>query len=107
MELQNPTPEQPAQTCPRCNGPAQLVTVKTAIWRGECLYVVEDIPAQVCNTCMEQFYDEDTSDALRRLTEEDFSSVQPKKEISVPIYSLDGQIRKRVIREGEVDYADY
>ena len=107
METQDPAVGQPSLPCPRCGGIAQLATVKTAIWRGDRLYVVEDIPAQVCSTCMEQFYDEDTSDALRRLTEEDFSSVQPKKEVSVPIYSLEGQIRRRVIREGEVDYADY
>jgi YgiT-type zinc finger domain-containing protein len=94
--------------CPRCGGVAQLATVKTAIWRGDRLFVVEDIPAQVCNTCMEQFYDEDTSDALRRLTEEDFASVQPRKEILVPIYTLDGQIRRRpILPEGEIDYADY
>ena len=107
MELQQPAAEQPSVICPRCGGPAQLATVKTAIWRGDRLYVIEDIPAQVCNTCMDQFYDEDTSDALRRLTEEDFASVQPKRELMVPIYSLEGQIRKRVIREGEVDFADY
>ena len=85
-----------------------MAIVKTAIWRGERVFVVEDIPAQVCNTCMEQFYDEDTSDALRRLTEEDFASVQPRKEILVPIYSLEGQIRRRpILPEGEIDYADY
>lgn len=67
-------------------------TVKTAIWRDDRLYVVEDIPAQVCSGCMEQFYDEATTEALRRLTEEGFASAEPKREIVVPIFSLAGRI---------------
>jgi len=81
-------------------------TVKTAIWRGERLIVVEDIPAQVCGTCMEQFYDDETTDVLRRLTEEDFASIEPKREAVVPIYSLEGRIIRRPPSEEEmpVDY---
>jgi YgiT-type zinc finger domain-containing protein len=33
-------------------------TVKTVIWQGDQLFVVEDIPAQVCGSCLEQYYDE-------------------------------------------------
>ena len=67
-------------------------TVRTAIWMQERLVVVEDIPAQVCDACMEQFYDDDTTDALRRLTEEGFASATPKRELLVPIFSLEGRI---------------
>ncbi|MBI1789515.1 MAG: YgiT-type zinc finger protein [Acidobacteria bacterium] len=81
--------------CPRCGETMRSATVRTAIWRDESLFVVEDIPAQVCDSCMEQFYDEETSDALRRLTEEGFSSLRPKKEVLVPIFSLQGQIVRR------------
>jgi YgiT-type zinc finger domain-containing protein len=69
-------------------------TVKTAIWRGDRLFLVEDIPAQVCDSCMEQFYDEDATEALRRLTEEAFSSVAPTREMVVPIFSLEGRIHR-------------
>jgi YgiT-type zinc finger domain-containing protein len=82
------------------------VTVKTAIWRDDRLFLVEDIPAQVCDSCMEQFYDEETTEALRRLTEEGFSSLKAKREILAPIFSLEGQIRKRTSSEEEV-CADY
>jgi YgiT-type zinc finger domain-containing protein len=64
-------------------------TVKTAIWRDDRLFVVEDIPARVCGGCMEQFYDEETTDRLRRMTEEGFASVVPKREVVVPIFSLE------------------
>ena len=73
----------------------QAATVKTAIWRGERLFVVEDIPAEVCDACREQFYDEETAEALRRLTEEDFASVPPNREVLVPIFSLEGRILRR------------
>jgi YgiT-type zinc finger domain-containing protein len=81
-------------------------TVRTAIWREDRLFVVEDIPAQVCGSCMEQFYDEETSDALQRLTEDNFSSVTPRREVLVPIFSLEGQIRRRKPSAEEVQ-ADY
>ena len=70
--------------------------VKTVIWAGERLFVVEDIPAQVCDSCIEQYYDESTTDALRRLTEEKFPADEVKREIVVPVYSLTGRILERV-----------
>jgi YgiT-type zinc finger domain-containing protein len=63
--------------------------VKTAIWQGERLFLVEDIPAQVCDSCLEQFYDDDTTDALRRLTEDGFPGARSKREILVPVFSLE------------------
>lgn len=77
------------EPCPRCGEAMAAATVKTAIWREERLFVVEDIPAQVCGGCMEQFYDEETTDKLRRLTEDGFASATPKREIVVPIFSLE------------------
>ena len=96
----------PPVPCPRCSGAMHPSMVKTAIWREDRLFVVEDIPAQVCDSCMEQYYDEETTDALRRLTEEGFASVKPKRESLVPIFSLDGQIRRRTASEEEV-FSDY
>ena len=95
----------PPVPCPRCSQPMRSATVRTAVWRDDRLFVVEDIPAQVCDSCMEQFYDEETTEALRRLTEEGFSS-DARREILVPVFSLEGRIRKRPSSEEEV-YADY
>jgi YgiT-type zinc finger domain-containing protein len=98
----------PPVPCPRCSQPMRSATVKTAIWREDRLFLVEDIPAQVCDSCIEQFYDEETSEALRRLTEDGFSSVEPKREILVPIFSLEGRIRKPTSSDSEEEvYADY
>ncbi len=80
----------PQVDCPRCGQAMRADTVKTAIWKGDRLFVVEDIPAQVCDACVEQFYDEETTDILRRLAEDGFPSVEAKGEILVPVFTLKG-----------------
>jgi YgiT-type zinc finger domain-containing protein len=89
------TDDAPQMLCPRCSGATAATTVRTAIWRGDELVVVEDIPAQVCEACVEQYYDEDVSDALRQLMERGFPASEAKKEIHVPVFSLAGRIRIR------------
>jgi len=94
-------------SCPRCHEAMRPATVKTAIWRDDRLFVVEDIPAQVCDSCMDQFYDDDTTEALRRLTEQGFSSIQPEREALVPIFSLKGRIRRRAPSSSDELRVDY
>ena len=83
-----------AALCPKCERPMLSATVKTAIWSGESVYIVEDIPAEVCDSCVEQFYDEGTTDALRRLTEEGFPKAEAKGEMRVPVFSLAPRLSK-------------
>lgn len=90
--------------CPRCNQPMNSAKVKTVIWQGDQLFVVEDIPAHVCGSCLEQFYDEDVMDALRRLTEDKFPAAECKREVLVPFFSLEGRIQTRT---APVDYEQY
>ena len=80
-------------SCPRCGGPTRVDTVRTDIWQGDRLIVVEDIPAHVCDRCVEQFYSEPVTDALRRLVQEELESAEPKRETVVPVYSLAGRIK--------------
>jgi YgiT-type zinc finger domain-containing protein len=83
------------QPCPRCGAPLSPTTVRTSIWQGDRVAIVEDIPAHVCAACMEQFYDDEVSEALRRLAEEGFPASQATREISVPVFSLAGRITSR------------
>lgn len=78
--------------CPRCEQLMRPTLVKTVVWQGERLFVVEDVPAQVCDACLEQFYDDDVTDAIRRLTEDGFPRARAKREILVPVFSLEGQM---------------
>jgi len=106
MTQETPHTTEPRVPCPRCGEMMRPGLVKTAVWRDDRVFIVEDIPAQVCDACMEQFYDDDTTDALRRLTQDGFSSIEPKREILVPIFSLEGRILGRTSSEDEmpVDY---
>jgi YgiT-type zinc finger domain-containing protein len=70
-------------------------TVRTTIWQGDRVAIVEGIPGYVCGFCLEQFYDDDVSEALRRLAEEGFPAEAARKEIMVPVFSLEGRIRTR------------
>lgn len=79
------------QLCPRCGREMRPEVVKTAMWQGERMFVVEDIPAQVCDACREQFYDEEVTDRLRRFAEEGAPFAELKGEILVPVYSLKAQ----------------
>ena len=98
----------PPTPCPRCSRDMRRDKVRTAIWLGERLVVVEDIPAQVCDTCVEQFYDEWTTDALRRLTEAGFPREEAKGEIIVSVFSLEGRIRwPEVVPSYEEALPDY
>ncbi len=67
--------------------------VRTTIWQGENLIVVEGIPGQVCENCVEQFYDEFVTDALRTLVVDDLRSAKVKREMVVPVCSLEGLIK--------------
>ena len=91
--------------CQRCGGAMRSATVKTTIWIEDRPYLVEDIPAQVCDSCAEQFYDAETTEALRRLTEDGFAHVKPDRELLVPVFSLAGRIPQSSLpdEEGEAE----
>ena len=81
--------------CPRCNAVLTAATVRSSFWQGDRVAIVENIPAHVCSACVEQFYDDEVSEALRRLAEEGFPSEQATREIVVPVFSLEGRLLNR------------
>jgi YgiT-type zinc finger domain-containing protein len=80
-------------TCPRCSGPLTGAVVRTVIWHGDAAAIVEDIPAHVCGNCMEQFYDDAVSDALRRLAERPMTVAEADRVATVPVFSLKSRLR--------------
>ena len=78
--------------CPRCGNNLREGLVRTAIWKQDRLFVVEDIPAHVCDFCVDQYYGDDVTDALRRLTQDDLGDAEPTRIESVPVYSLEGRL---------------
>ncbi|HEY7171175.1 MAG TPA: YgiT-type zinc finger protein [Vicinamibacterales bacterium] len=91
-----PSSEQQAPPpCPRCGGAVQRAMVRSAFWHDNQPAIVEDIPAFVCSTCLEQYYDDDVSEALRRLAEEGFPADAARTQIVVPVFSLESRLRQR------------
>jgi YgiT-type zinc finger domain-containing protein len=88
-------PDASGAPCPRCDGRLTATTVRTTVWQGDRVAIVEDIPAHVCGSCLEQFYDDAVSEALRRLAESGFPPDQADREIQVPVFSLAGRISSR------------
>ena len=80
-------------SCPRCGGLTMVDMVRTDIWQGDTMIVVEDIPAHVCDRCAEQFYSELVADTLRGLLQEGLKSALPKREMVVRVYSLEGRVK--------------
>jgi hypothetical protein len=80
--------------------------VRTTFWRDDRLFVIEDLPAQVCDTCVEQFYDEYATEALRRLAEDGFAAT-PDREITVPVFSLKDRIVRPPAPDPDESLVDY
>ena len=77
--------------CPRCQKLTHYAKARTNIWRGDSLIVVEDIPAQLCELCGEQYYDTLVSETVRAMLD-DLSAATPARVMEVPVYSLEGKI---------------
>ena len=78
--------------CPSCQRPTQAAMVRNGVWQGDRLIIVEDIPAQMCEQCKEQYYDTLTQEALLSLIQDGLKSATPKRVMEVPVYSLEGRI---------------
>src|SRR5262245_20846183 len=74
--------------CPRCGSAMSTDHVRTALWHGDTVAIVEDIPAYVCSNCSEQFYSEEVSDALHDLAAYDFPADGAGKPLTRPVVSV-------------------
>lgn len=78
-----------AHECPQC-GSTRLSEgmVKSTIWHGDRLVVVEGIPAIVCADCGERFYDDATVTALDIMQGDGFPVGKESGYLSVPVFSF-------------------
>ena len=74
--------------CSYCRGSTHEGRVKTCLWEDGGVFIIEDIPARVCEKCFEQFYDEGTVIQIERLRKDRFPRRKAKKVIEVPVFSL-------------------
>lgn len=76
-------------TCSSCGSTeVSAARVRSAFWEGERLVVVEDIPALVCGSCAERFYDDATVIELDQLRGAGFPPEKARGELRVPVFSF-------------------
>ena len=76
-------------TCEGCGKPTYGKLIHVTMWTEKGLVVIENVPAQVCDACQEQYYDEETSTKILELASRGFSKERIVREITVPVFSLD------------------
>jgi YgiT-type zinc finger domain-containing protein len=80
--------EQPSASCPTCeNTNVRSASVRSAFWHDDRLVVIEDVPALVCDTCGEQFYDDATVLLIDRMRQKGFPLEDALRELRVPVFS--------------------
>jgi YgiT-type zinc finger domain-containing protein len=90
--------DQSRGACPGCGGAdIGMARVRSAFFHEDRLVVVEDIPALVCASCNEQFYDDQTVVVLALLRGDGFPEEDAREEILVPVFSF----RDRLMAEAE------
>lgn len=86
--------QQLPESCEQCGGTdIRSELVRSAFWHEDRLVVVEDIPAAVCGSCHEQFYDDLTVMQIDLLRGDGFPAEQARGELRAPVFTLRDQTR--------------
>lgn len=96
VEVEIEAGEDAAARCENCGStrihPAR---VRTAFWDEDRLVVIEDIPALVCETCHERYFDDATVTVLDLMRGDGFPAERARREITVPVFSFDDRLVPR------------
>ena len=83
------TADQLSAACPVCeSADTRLARVRSAFWHNDRLVVIEDVPALVCNTCGEQFYDDAAVLMIDRMRNTGFPAEDAVRELRVPVFAF-------------------
>jgi YgiT-type zinc finger domain-containing protein len=89
MDTAQEPAQQPSAACPVCESTdTRHAHVRSAFWHNDRLVVIEDVPALVCNTCGEQFYDDASVYMIDRMRETGFPPEDAVRELRVPVFSF-------------------
>ena len=69
--------------------------MRSAFWHDDRLVVIEDVPALVCNTCGEQFYDDAAVRLIDRMRANGFPPEDAVRELRVPVFAFGNIARPR------------
>lgn len=86
----------PGEACANCGRQnVRSTQARSAFWHGDRLVVVEDIPALVCDSCGEQYFDDSTAIVLDLLRGDGFPPEQAKAELVVSVFSFRDRLSPR------------
>lgn len=85
----------PVEVCANCGGRIRSTQARSAFWHGDRLVVVDDIPALVCDSCREQYFDDSTAMVLDLLRGDGFPPEQAKAELVVSVFSFRDRLSPR------------
>lgn len=71
--------------CYFCKGNTKIKNIDVDFRWGDKLFVVQDVPVEVCSQCGERYYSAEVSKKLDELVEK--SSKKPQKTIEVPVFN--------------------
>jgi YgiT-type zinc finger domain-containing protein len=90
--------------CPECGSDRlSRQLVRSAIWHGERLVLVDDIPAVVCGACGERFFDDATATVLDLMQGEGFPAERAKGHLHVPIFSFSHRVPAELLDVAETE----
>ncbi|MDX1779875.1 MAG: type II toxin-antitoxin system MqsA family antitoxin [Thalassovita sp.] len=76
--------------CIACSGGALAPDqVKAAFWEGERLVIVDGIPALVCQSCGERYYEDETAMKLDFMRGTGFPPDRAAQTMTVPVFQFD------------------
>jgi len=64
--------------------------VSSAFWHEGRLVVIEDIPALICDSCQERFYDDNTVILIDQMRGDGFRLERAHRELRVPVFRFMG-----------------
>lgn len=75
--------------CINCAGDTlQRDRISTALWRGDDLVVIEDIPALVCRICGERYFEDEVAMAMDMMRAGRGAKGAPTRILPVPVYTF-------------------
>ncbi len=88
--------------CTACSGGVLAQQeVKTAFWEGKGLVIVERIPALVCQSCGEQYYEDQTAMKLDLMRGSGFSTENAVRNMTVPVFEFDAARLGRAVEKND------
>ena len=73
--------------CYSCKGKTEIKNVDVDFRWGEKLFVVKNVPVEVCNQCGERYYSAEVSNKIDDLVKkQELSKIRPQQIIEVPVF---------------------